>query len=59
MIFCRLNLLAFFKIKMLVCWLVGWFWQCQHLVGLYYAQISLTIIVSNFIKFKNISLQSF
>ena len=42
---------------MSVCWLVG-FRACQPLLG-YFMPVSLTIIVSNYIRYQNVSLQLF
>ena len=38
-------------------WLIGWFYM-SNLFGLFYTEVSLTNMVSNYILFKNIPLQS-
>ena len=33
-------------------WLVGWFYCMSTLIGLFYAQVSLTFMVSNYLQYK-------
>ena len=39
--------------------LVGWFYSMSTLVGLFYTKVSLMIMDSNYIQYKNLSSQSF
>ena len=43
----------------MVGWLVGWIYDISVFVGLFYAEVSLTVMIFNFIQFKNLSSQLF
>ena len=51
-----MNSLVIKRTVNFVDWLVG-FMACQPLVGLFYAKVSLTIMVSNVIQYKNVPCQ--